>query len=224
VRNTLHYPPLPSMRIIADLFAYCGAEHAQVSTASRSRAYHMQEAGATADLELAYTLADGLGIPADRRQAGIDIDAFAPAPELLLGPSQETSSWRSPNARGAWLWSEMVAQFSPKIQSRVALRARHSQTSGWSLTAPGPVNNVARTCLEALAAVGGQTQSLQHELARRGDGAAHRFSARIARNTQLYLQQETGNLARTFLRESVGPVYGPAPKDQGAQIPVSCWR
>ena len=190
VRNTYIYPPLPSMRIIADIFAYCARNMPKFNCISIS-GYHMQEAGATADLELAYTLADGREYLRTGVKAGIDIDAFAPRLSFFWAVGKNFFMEIAKMRAARVLWSEMVAQFSPKNPKSLALRT-HSQTSGWSLTAQDPFNNVARTCLEALAAVGGQTQSLHTNSLDEAMALPTDFSARIARNTQLYLQQETG--------------------------------
>jgi methylmalonyl-CoA mutase len=190
VRNTYIYPPLPSMRIIADIFAYCAKNMPKFNCISIS-GYHMQEAGATADLELAYTLADGLEYLRTGVKAGIDIDAFAPRLSFFWAVGKNFFMEVAKMRAARVLWSEMVAQFNPKNPKSLALRT-HSQTSGWSLTAQDPFNNVARTCLEALAAAGGQTQSLHTNSLDEAMALPTDFSARIARNTQLYLQQETG--------------------------------
>ncbi len=190
VRNTYIYPPGPSMRIIADIFAYCARHMPKFNCISIS-GYHMQEAGATADLELAYTLADGLEYLRTGVQAGIDIDAFAPRLSFFWGIGKNFFMEIAKLRAARVLWAEMVARFSPQNPKSLALRT-HSQTSGWSLTAQDPFNNVARTCLEALAAAGGQTQSLHTNSLDEAMALPTDFSARIARNTQLYLQQETG--------------------------------
>jgi methylmalonyl-CoA mutase len=190
VRNTYIYPPLPSMRIIADIFGYCAKNMPKFNCISIS-GYHMQEAGATADLELAYTLADGLEYLRTGVKAGIDIDAFAPRLSFFWAVGKNFFMEVAKMRAARVLWSEMVAQFNPKNPKSLALRT-HSQTSGWSLTAQDPFNNVARTCLEALAAAGGQTQSLHTNSLDEAMALPPDFSARIARNTQLYLQQETG--------------------------------
>jgi methylmalonyl-CoA mutase len=190
VRNTYIYPPGPSMRIIADIFAYCARNMPKFNCISIS-GYHMQEAGATADLELAYTLADGLEYLRTGVKAGIDIDAFAPRLSFFWGIGKNFFMEIAKLRAARVLWSEMVAQFKPKNPRSLALRT-HSQTSGWSLTAQDPFNNVARTCLEALAAAGGQTQSLHTNSLDEAMALPTDFSARIARNTQLFLQQETG--------------------------------
>ena len=190
VRNTYIYPPGPSMRIIADIFAYCARNMPKFNCISIS-GYHMQEAGATADIELAYTLADGLEYLHTGVKAGIDIDAFAPRLSFFWGIGKNFFMEIAKMRAARVLWSEMVAQFNPKNPRSLALRT-HSQTSGWSLTAQDPFNNVARTCLEALASAGGQTQSLHTNSLDEAMALPTDFSARIARNTQLYLQQETG--------------------------------
>ena len=190
VRNTYIYPPGPSMRIIADIFAYCAGHMPKFNCISIS-GYHMQEAGATADLELAYTLADGLEYLRTGVQAGLDIDAFAPRLSFFWGIGKNFFMEIAKLRAARVLWSEIVGGFKPKNPKSLALRT-HSQTSGWSLTAQDPFNNVARTCLEALAAAGGQTQSLHTNSLDEAMALPTDFSARIARNTQLYLQQETG--------------------------------
>jgi methylmalonyl-CoA mutase len=190
VRNTYIYPPAPSMKIIADIFAYTSKRMPKFNSISIS-GYHMQEAGATADLELAYTLADGLEYLRTGVAAGIDIDAFAPRLSFFwaIGKNffMEIAKMRAARA----LWSEIVGGFNPKNPKSRALRT-HSQTSGWSLTEQDPFNNVARTCLEALASVCGHTQSLHTNALDEAIALPTDFSARIARNTQLHLQQETG--------------------------------
>jgi len=190
VRNTYIYPPLPSMKIIADIFEFTSKNMPKFNSISIS-GYHMQEAGATADLELAYTLADGLEYLRTGVKAGIDIDAFAPRLSFFwaIGKNfyMEVAKMRAARA----LWSEIVGQFNPKNPKSRALRT-HSQTSGWSLTEQDPFNNVARTCLEALASTTGHTQSLHTNALDEAIALPTDFSARIARNTQLYLQQETG--------------------------------
>jgi len=190
VRNTYIYPPGPSMRIIADIFAYC-ARHLPKFNCISISGYHMQEAGATTDLELAYTLADGLEYLRTGVNAGLDIDAFAPRLSFFWGIGKNFFMEIAKLRAARVLWSEMVAGFHPKNPKSLALRT-HAQTSGWSLTAQDPFNNVARTCLEALAAAGGQTQSLHTNSLDEAVALPTDFSARIARNTQLFLQQETG--------------------------------
>ncbi|HLP01195.1 MAG TPA: methylmalonyl-CoA mutase [Opitutaceae bacterium] len=190
VRNTYIYPPTPSMKIIADIFEYTSKNMPKFNSISIS-GYHMQEAGATADLELAYTLADGLEYLKTGVAAGIDIDAFAPRLSFFwaIGKNffMEVAKMRAARA----LWSEIVGRFNPKNPKSLALRT-HSQTSGWSLTEQDPFNNVARTVLEALASATGHTQSLHTNALDEAIALPTDFSARIARNTQLYLQQETG--------------------------------
>lgn len=190
VRNTYIYPPTPSMKIIADIFEFTSKNMPKFNSISIS-GYHMQEAGATADLELAYTLADGLEYLKTGVAAGIDIDAFAPRLSFFwaIGKNfyMEVAKMRAARA----LWSEIVGRFNPKNPKSRALRT-HSQTSGWSLTEQDPFNNVARTVLEALASATGHTQSLHTNALDEAIALPTDFSARIARNTQLYLQQETG--------------------------------
>jgi methylmalonyl-CoA mutase len=190
VRNTYIYPPKPSMRIISDIFAYTSAHMPKFNSISIS-GYHIQEAGATADLELAYTLADGVDYLKAGIDAGLDIDKFAPRLSFFWGIGMNFFMEVAKLRAGRLLWSELVAQFgsgSPKSRS---LRT-HSQTSGWSLTAQDPFNNVARTCIEAMAATQGHTQSLHTNALDEALALPTDFSARIARNTQLLLQQESG--------------------------------
>jgi methylmalonyl-CoA mutase len=190
VRNTYIYPPAPSMRIIADIFAFTARNMPKFNSISIS-GYHMQEAGATADLELAYTLADGLEYLRTGLKAGMAIDDFAPRLSFFWAqgknPFMEIAKMRA----GRLLWAKLVKQFGPKNPKSMALRT-HSQTSGWSLTEQDPFNNVARTCVEAMAAVLGHTQSLHTNSLDEAIALPTDFSARIARNTQLYLQAETG--------------------------------
>ena len=190
VRNTYIYPPTPSMRIIADIFAYTSKNMPKFNSISIS-GYHMQEAGATADLELAYTLADGLEYLRTGTAAGIDVDAFAPRLSFFWGIGKNFFMEVAKMRAARTLWAEIVAGFNPKNPKSSALRT-HSQTSGWSLTEQDPFNNVGRTCLEALAAVCGHTQSLHTNALDEAIALPTDFSARIARNTQLHLQQETG--------------------------------
>jgi len=190
VRNTYIYPPTPSMRIIADIFAYTSKNMPKFNSISIS-GYHMQEAGATADLELAYTLADGLEYLRTGTAAGIDVDAFAPRLSFFWGIGKNFFMEIAKMRAARTLWAEIVAGFNPKNPKSSALRT-HSQTSGWSLTEQDPFNNVGRTCLEALAAVCGHTQSLHTNALDEAIALPTDFSARIARNTQIYLQQETG--------------------------------
>jgi methylmalonyl-CoA mutase len=190
VRNTYIYPPTPSMKIIADIFAYTSKKMPKFNSISIS-GYHMQEAGATADLELAYTLADGLEYLRTGVRAGLDIDAFAPRLSFFWAIGKNFFMEVAKMRAARTLWSEIVGQFNPKNPKSLALRT-HSQTSGWSLTEQDPFNNVARTCLEALASATGHTQSLHTNALDEAIALPTDFSARIARNTQLHLQQETG--------------------------------
>ena len=190
VRNTYIYPPAPSMKIIADIFAFTSTKMPKFNSISIS-GYHMQEAGATADLELAYTLADGLEYLKAGVAAGIDIDAFAPRLSFFWAIGKNFFMEVAKLRAARTIWAEMVGRFNPKNPKSLALRT-HSQTSGWSLTEQDPFNNVARTSLEALAAVCGHTQSLHTNALDEAIALPTEFSARIARNTQLHLQQETG--------------------------------
>ena len=189
VRNTYIYPPKGSMKIIGDIFKYCSKEMPKFNPISIS-GYHMQEAGATADIELAYTLADGLEYIRTGLAAGLDIDTFAPRLSFFwaIGMNQfmEIAKMRA----GRMLWAKLVKQFNPKNPKSMALRT-HCQTSGWSLTEQDPFNNVARTCIEAMAAVLGGTQSLHTNALDEAIALPTDFSARIARNTQIYIQEET---------------------------------
>ena len=190
VRNTYIYPPVPSMRIISDIFAYTAAKMPRFNSISIS-GYHIQEAGATNDLELAYTLADGVEYIRAGLDAGLDIDAFAPRLSFFwaIGMNffMEVAKMRAARA----LWARLVTQFDPKNEKSLSLRT-HSQTSGWSLTAQDVFNNVQRTCIEAMAATQGHTQSLHTNALDEAIALPTDFSARIARNTQLLLQQESG--------------------------------
>ncbi len=190
VRNTYIYPPAPSMRIIADIFRYTAENMPRFNSISIS-GYHIQEAGATADLELAYTLADGLEYLRTGVAAGLTVDEFAPRISFFwdigMNHFMEIAKLRA----GRLLWSKIVKSFGPKNEKSMALRT-HSQTSGWSLTEQDPFNNVARTCIEAMAAALGHTQSLHTNALDEAIALPTDFSARIARNTQLYLQEETG--------------------------------
>ena len=190
VRNTYIYPPAPSMRIIGDIFAYT-AEHMPKFNSISVSGYHMQEAGATADLELAYTLADGLEYVRTGVAAGLEVDAFVPRISFFWAIGMNTFMEIAKLRAARMLWAELVAPFAPKNPKALALRT-HSQTSGWSLTARDPHNNVARTCIEALAATLGHTQSLHTNAFDEALALPSEFSARIARNTQIQLQQETG--------------------------------
>ncbi|MCP5099246.1 MAG: methylmalonyl-CoA mutase [Chloroflexi bacterium] len=190
VRNTYIYPPEPSMRIIGDIFAYTSKEMPRFNSISIS-GYHMQEAGATADIELAYTLADGLEYLRAGTDAGMDIDAFAPRLSFFWAIGMNYFMEVAKMRAARMLWAKIVKQFNPKTDKSMALRT-HSQTSGWSLTEQDPFNNVARTCIEAMAAAMGHTQSLHTNALDEAIALPTDFSARIARNTQLYLQHETG--------------------------------
>jgi methylmalonyl-CoA mutase len=190
VRNTYIYPPTPSMRIISDIFAYTSARMPKFNSISIS-GYHIQEAGATADLELAYTLADGVDYIRAGLDAGLDIDTFAPRLSFFWGIGMNFFMEVAKLRAGRLLWSELVAGFGAKSAKSLSLRT-HSQTSGWSLTAQDPFNNVARTCIEAMAATQGHTQSLHTNALDEALALPTDFSARIARNTQLLLQQESG--------------------------------
>ncbi|MHA7653227.1 methylmalonyl-CoA mutase [Mycobacterium sp. ML4] len=190
VRNTYIYPPKPSMRIISDIFAYTSAKMPKFNSISIS-GYHIQEAGATADLELAYTLADGVEYIKAGLDAGLDIDKFAPRLSFFWGIGMNFFMEVAKLRAGRLLWSELVAKFEPKSSKSLSLRT-HSQTSGWSLTAQDVFNNVARTCIEAMAATQGHTQSLHTNALDEALALPTDFSARIARNTQLLLQQESG--------------------------------
>ncbi len=190
VRNTYIYPPVPSMRIISDIFAYTSTEMPKFNSISIS-GYHMQEAGASADLELGYTLADGVEYIRAGMDAGLAIDAFAPRLSFFwaIGMNFFTEVAKMRAAR--LLWAKLVKQFSPNNEKSLSLRT-HCQTSGWSLTAQDVFNNVMRTCVEAMAATQGHTQSLHTNALDEALGLPTDFSARIARNTQLFLQYESG--------------------------------
>lgn len=189
VRNTYIYPPLPSMRIIADIFEYTSKYMPKFNSISIS-GYHMQEAGATADIELAYTLADGLEYLRTGIKAGLPIDDFAPRLSFFWAIGMNHFMEIAKMRAGRLLWSKIVKQFNPKNEKSMALRT-HCQTSGWSLTEQDPFNNVARTCVEAMAATLGGTQSLHTNALDEAIALPTDFSARIARNTQLYIQNET---------------------------------
>ncbi|MCX5065777.1 methylmalonyl-CoA mutase [Micromonospora lupini] len=190
VRNTYIYPPAPSMRIISDIFAYTSRRMPRFNSISIS-GYHIQEAGATADLELAYTLADGVEYLRAGRDVGLDIDTFAPRLSFFWGIGMNFFMEVAKLRAGRLLWAELVREFGPKDPRSLSLRA-HSQTSGWSLTAQDVFNNVMRTCVEAMAATQGHTQSLHTNALDEALALPTDFSARIARNTQLLLQQESG--------------------------------
>ncbi len=191
VRNTYIYPPRPSMRIISDIFGYTSQNMPKYNSISIS-GYHMQEAGATADLELAYTIADGIEYIRAGVAAGLDVDAFAPRLSFFWAIGMNTFMEVAKMRAARLLWANLVQkEFSPKNSKSISLRT-HSQTSGWSLTAQDVYNNVVRTCLEAMAAAGGQTQSLHTNSFDEALALPTDFSARISRNTQLFLQQEAG--------------------------------
>ncbi|MEL6652174.1 MAG: methylmalonyl-CoA mutase, partial [Bacteroidota bacterium] len=189
VRNTYIYPPLPSMRIIGDIFAYTSQHMPRFNSISIS-GYHMQEAGATAELELAYTLADGWEYLRQGLKTGLDIDAFAPRLSFFWAIGMNFYMEIAKMRAGRLLWAKIVSQYDPQNPKSMSLRT-HCQTSGWSLTEQDPMNNVARTCIEALAAAFGHTQSLHTNSFDEAIALPTDFSARIARNTQLYLQDET---------------------------------
>ncbi len=190
VRNTYIYPPGPSMRIIADIFEFTSQKMPKFNSISIS-GYHMQEAGATADLEMGYTLADGLEYLRTGVDAGLDIDAFAPRLSFFWAQGKNLFMEVAKMRAARVLWAKIVKGFHPKNPKSMALRT-HSQTSGWSLTEQDPYNNVTRTCIEAMAAAFGHTQSLHTNSLDEAIALPTDFSARIARNTQLFLQQETG--------------------------------
>jgi methylmalonyl-CoA mutase len=190
VRNTYIYPPAPSMRIIADIFAYTSAHMPKFNSISIS-GYHMHEAGATAAIELAYTLADGLEYIRTGLNAGLEIDQFAPRLSFFWAIGMDHFTEVAKLRAGRVLWAKLVKDFKPASDKSLALRT-HCQTSGWSLTEQDPFNNVARTCLEALSAALGGTQSLHTNALDEAIALPTDFSARIARNTQIYLQKETG--------------------------------
>jgi methylmalonyl-CoA mutase len=190
VRNTYIYPPKPSMRIISDIFAYTSQRMPRYNSISIS-GYHIQEAGATADLELAYTLADGVEYIRAGREAGLDVDAFAPRLSFFWAIGMNFFMEVAKLRAARLLWAKLVRQFDPQNAKSLSLRT-HSQTSGWSLTAQDVFNNVTRTCVEAMAATQGHTQSLHTNALDEALALPTDFSARIARNTQLLLQQESG--------------------------------
>ncbi|MGB0896210.1 MAG: methylmalonyl-CoA mutase [Flavobacteriaceae bacterium] len=189
VRNTYIYPPTPSMKIISDIFEYTAKKMPKFNSISIS-GYHMQEAGATCDIELAYTLADGLEYIRKGIAAGMDIDTFAPRLSFFWAIGMNHFMEIAKMRAGRMLWAKLVKQFKPKNLKSLALRT-HCQTSGWSLTEQDPFNNVARTCIEATAAAFGGTQSLHTNALDEAIALPTDFSARIARNTQIYLQEET---------------------------------
>jgi methylmalonyl-CoA mutase len=189
VRNTYIYPPTPSMKIISDIFQYTSKNMPKFNSISIS-GYHMQEAGATCDIELAYTLADGLEYIRKGLDAGMDIDTFAPRLSFFWAIGMNHFMEIAKMRAARMLWAKLVKQFNPKNPKSLALRT-HCQTSGWSLTEQDPFNNVARTCIEAAAAAFGGTQSLHTNALDEAIALPTDFSARIARNTQIYLQEET---------------------------------
>lgn len=189
VRNTYIYPPKQSMKIIADIFEYTSQNMPKFNSISIS-GYHMQEAGATPDIELAYTLADGLEYIRTGLAAGMDIDTFAPRLSFFWGIGMNHFMEIAKMRAARMIWAKLVKQFNPKNPKSLALRT-HCQTSGWSLTEQDPYNNVARTCIEAMAAAFGGTQSLHTNALDEAIALPTDFSARIARNTQIYLQKET---------------------------------
>ena len=194
VRNTYIYPPTPSMRIISDIFRYCSKNMPRFNPISIS-GYHMQEAGASCDIELAYTLADGLEYVRKGIEAGMDIDTFAPRLSFFWAIGMNHFMEIAKMRAGRMLWAKLMKEFNPKNPKSLMLRT-HCQTSGWSLTAQDPFNNVARTCIEASAAAFGGTQSLHTNALDEAIALPTDFSARIARNTQIFLQEET-NITRT---------------------------
>ncbi len=189
VRNTYIYPPGPSMRIISDIFAYCARKMPKFNSISIS-GYHMHEAGAPAEIELAYTLADGLEYIRAGLAAGLDIDDFAPRLSFFWGIGMNHFTEIAKMRAARLLWAKLVRQFNPKSNKSLALRT-HCQTSGWSLTEQDPFNNVARTCIEAMAAVLGGTQSLHTNSFDEAIALPTDFSAKIARDTQIFIQKET---------------------------------
>ena len=189
VRNTYIYPPAFSMRIIADIFKYASGNMPKFNSISIS-GYHMQEAGATADIELAYTLADGLEYLRTGVNAGMNIDDFAPRLSFFWGSGMNFFMEIAKMRAARMLWAKIVSQFNPKNPKSLALRT-HTQTSGWSLTEQDPFNNVGRTCIEAMAAALGHTQSLHTNALDEAIALPTDFSARIARNTQIFIQEET---------------------------------
>jgi methylmalonyl-CoA mutase len=190
VRNTYIFPPEPSMRIISDIFAFTSKEMPKFNSISIS-GYHMQEAGATADLELAYTLADGVEYARAGMKAGLDIDAFAPRLSFFWAIGMNFFMEVAKMRAARLLWAKLIKPFNPRNDRSLSLRT-HCQTSGWSLTAQDVFNNVVRTCVEAMAATQGHTQSLHTNALDEALALPTDFSARIARNTQLFIQQESG--------------------------------
>lgn len=203
VRNTYIYPPSPSMRIIADIFEFTSQKMPKFNSISIS-GYHMQEAGATAAIELAYTLADGLEYIRTGLKAGLKIDEFAPRLSFFWAIGMNHHMEIAKMRAGRLLWSKLVKDFNPENAKSLALRT-HCQTSGWSLTEQDPFNNVARTCIEAMAAALGGTQSLHTNALDEAIALPTDFSARIARNTQIYIQKETG--ITNFVDPTAGSFY-----------------
>ncbi len=191
VRNTYIYPPAPSMRIISEIFAFTSANMPKFNSISIS-GYHMQEAGATADIEMAYTLADGVDYIRAGESVGLNVDQFAPRLSFFWAIGMNFFIEVAKMRAARMLWARLVRQFNPKNPKSMSLRT-HSQTSGWSLTAQDVYNNVVRTCVEAMGATQGQTQSLHTNALDEAIALPTDFSARIARNTQLFIQQESGN-------------------------------
>ena len=217
VRNTYIYPPVPSMRIIADIFEFTAKYMPKFNSISIS-GYHMQEAGATCDIELGYTLADGLEYLRTGVNSGMDIDAFAPRISFFWGSGMNFFMEIAKMRAARILWAKIVKQFNPKNPKSMALRA-HTQTSGWSLTEQDPFNNVTRTCIEALGAALGHTQSLHTNSLDEAIALPTDFSARISRNTQLYIQEET-NVCRS-LDPWAGSYFIEALTDQ---IATQAWK
>ena len=217
VRNTYIYPPLPSMKIIADIFKYT-TEHMPKFNSISISGYHMQEAGATPEIELAYTLADGLEYIKTGIASGMDVDTFAPRLSFFWAIGMDHFKEIAKLRAGRMLWAKIVKQFEPKNQKSMALRT-HCQTSGWSLTAQDPFNNVARTVIEAMAAALGGTQSLHTNALDEAIALPTDFSARIARNTQIYLQEETK------ITKTVDPWAGSVRLEQlTEEIYVKAWN
>lgn len=200
VRNTYIYPPISSMKIVTDIIEFTSKNMPKFNSISIS-GYHMQEAGATSDIELAYTLANGLEYVKKGLEAGIDIDSFAPRLSFFWGIGMNHFMEIAKMRAGRMLWAKLVSKFNPKNQKSLVLRA-HCQTSGWSLTQQDPFNNIARTTIEATAAVFGGTQSLHTNALDEAMALPSNFSARIARNTQLFLQKET------YITKTVDPWAG----------------
>lgn len=203
VRNTYIYPPTPSMRIIADIFSYTSQNMPKFNSISIS-GYHMHEAGATAAIELAYTLADGIEYVRTGLNAGLKIDEFAPRLSFFWAIGMNHHVEIAKLRAGRLLWAKLIQEFQPESEKSLALRT-HCQTSGWSLTEQDPFNNVARTCIEAMSAALGGTQSLHTNALDEAIALPTDFSARIARNTQIYLQQETG--ITSFIDPAGGSYY-----------------